>query len=136
MKWDFVVEEWLARLFDDAALMSLLDGRKIFPASANRPVKVPSVEYLMRYDREEEWLNVVGFQLDLFVRGIRNAAQVERRLRLLTHHDTSQELGDERVWFQFRDARSIDFPSDPGVVHRALDFECQSVREKYVPQGA
>ena len=136
MKWDIVVEKWLARLFADDALISLLDGRKIFAASANRPVKVPSVEWLMMYDTEGEWLNPVGFQVDIFARGVRMAAQMERRIRLLTHHDTSQDFSGERMWFLYQDARSIEFPSDPGVVHRALDFECQSVRAKYVSLGA
>ena len=136
MKWDIVVEKWLARLLADASLISLLDGKKIFVASANRPVKVPSVEWFMLYDHEEEWLNPVGFQVDIFARGMRNAAQIERRIRLLTHRDTSQDFDNERMWFLYRDARSIEFPSDPGVVHRALDFECQSVRGKYVQPGA
>lgn len=135
MRWDDVVEKWLARLFDDAALMSLLNGRKIFPASVNNPVIVPSVEYFMLYDREEEWLNVIGFQVDFWAK-LKTAAQIERRLRLLTHNDVSQDFEGERFWFQYRDARSIEFPSQPGVAHRALDFECHIVRAKYASNGA
>ena len=131
MKWDFVVEFWLARLYADAELMAFLGGEHIYPAGPKRPVVVPSVEYVMLDDREGEWLNPIGIQVDYWARGMKKAQEIERRLRLLTHQDYGQELGGERLWMNYTDSRTIEYPNDPGVVHRALDFTIETVRLKY-----
>jgi hypothetical protein len=35
---------------------------------------------------------------------------------------------------RYQDARTLDYPSDAGVIHRTLDFEFEAVRGKYVGQ--
>jgi hypothetical protein len=131
VRWDTVLEFWLARLQADTALTSVLGASGlIYPAQAARPVRIPSVEYLMTFDREEENFNPIAVQVDFWAKGIKKAAQIERRIRTLTHRDVAQDLEGERLWMQFEDARSIEFPSDPGVQHRALDFVFTPVREQ------
>ena len=127
MRWDFVVIEWADRLAGDAAFMSLCQGNWRV-ASASTPVKIPSVEYLMTGDTESENFNAIRVQVDIFARGIRNAGLIEKRVRLLTHRDVGQVLGGERMWLQYQDARTVDFPSDPGVIHRIVDFQFTPLR--------
>jgi len=136
MQWDVLVTAWLARLNADTTLTGLLGGTgNIYPADASRPVKVPSLQYLVHNDHEEESFNPMGLRVDLFVRGATKAAQVERRVRQLSHRDAGQVLGTRRGWLRLLDASTLEFPSDPGVVHRALDFHLETVRSKYNTGG-
>lgn len=128
--------DWVERLNADAQLTALLGGEHIYPASASRPVRVPSMEWILLYDTEDEWTNPIGVQWDFWARGIRVAGLIEKRLRLLSHADYGQELGGERLWLRYRDGRSLEYPKEPGVVHRALDFEVEPVRSKYTSLGA
>lgn len=132
MRWDVIIAAWLERLLADAPLTSALDGNNVFPASANRPVGIPSVEYLFIGDREEELFNPFQIQVDFWCRGIKLAARVEQRLRLLSHKDTMQELGGEQLWITYLDGRQIEYPADPGVIHKSIDFEFKPFRDKYV----
>lgn len=132
MRWDYVIEFWTARLLADAALTSVMGySGFVYPGQAARPVKVPSIEYLMMGDVEEELFNPIQVQVDFWARGIKKAAQIERRIRVLTHSDVAQDLGGERMWLRYQDARTTDYPADPGVVHRILDFQFEPIREKY-----
>lgn len=128
MRWDEILEAWTDRLAADPALLQLLGGVHIYPAAAGRAVRVPSLEYLLLTDREDELFNPIGVQVDLFARGTKAAAQLERRVRVLTHHDVAQELAGERMWLQYLDGRSVSYEAEPGVVHRVLDFEFKPVR--------
>ena len=131
MRWDSVVVGWLARLNADAALTQALGGSHVYPAQASKPVRIPSVEYLIAYDTEGEWTNRIGFQVDYWATGVHQAKTIERRLRRLTHYDTAQYLDGERLWFRYVNGRTVEYTAAPGVVHRILDFECECVREKY-----
>lgn len=132
MRWDFVFEHCRTRLLADALLESVMDGTNfVYPAQAGREVTVPSIEYLLIYDREEELFNPIGLQVDFWIKGLAKARQVERRIRLLTHSDVGQDLGGERMWIRFLDGRQVLYPKDPGVVHKILDFEAKPMRELY-----
>jgi len=131
MRWDALLEGWTARMLADATLVGLLGGDHLYPGQASRPVRVPSVEYLMVGDRESELFNQVAVQVDLWARGITLAAQIERRIRALTHADVGQDLDGERVWLRYREGRTVDYPADPGVIHRVLEFEFEAVRAQY-----
>lgn len=128
MRWDAVIPDWVERLTSDALLIQHLEGNSVYPANASRPVRVPSVEYLMVGDRPTEIFSEIQVQVDVFARGLRVAGLIEKRIRLLTHKDVAQDLGGERMWLQYQDSRQVDFPSDPGVVHRILDFQFTPVR--------
>lgn len=128
MRWDAIIPDWIERLLADAALIQHLEGPRIYPANASRPVKVPSVEYLMVGDRPTEIFSEIQVQVDVFARGLRVAGLIEKRIRLLTHKDVAQDLGGERMWLQYQDSRHVEFPSDPGVTHRILDFQFTPAR--------
>jgi len=133
--WDVVVEAWLADLLADTALTTALGGAHIYPAQAARPVRVPSVEWLPIDDREEEIHNPILFQVDYWAKGTTLAATIERRLRRLTHRDVARVwmLDGEtlRLWTRYIDSRTHDYPADPGVLHRSLDFQIKPLREKW-----
>jgi hypothetical protein len=132
VRWDFIVEHWLARLVADPALISVMGSGSgwIGPSQASKPVKVPSIEYTLVYDTEAELFNRIGVQVDLWARGLAKAGQIERRVRRLTHRTVAQELGGERLWMRYQDSRTLDYPNDPGVFHRQVDFEFEAVVEE------
>lgn len=131
MRWDAVAVAWTDRLEADPALMQLLGGARIYPANASRPVEIPSVEYLPVVDQEGELFNTIRVQVDFWAHGTVNAWAIEKRLRLLTHHDTAQVLAGMRLWMRYLDGRTVEYPAAPGVVHRILDFEFELIRGKY-----
>ena len=101
MRWPFVREFWIARLVNDPDLISVMGYADfVFPASAAKPVKIPSIQYLKFGDTEEELFNPIRVQVDFWMRGKVKADQVGGRIYLLTHSDVAQELGGERMWMQ------------------------------------
>ena len=89
------------------------------------------MEWTLVGDTEDESFNPITVQLDYFARGVAQAATIERRIRQLTHRDTSRVLGTHRMWTRYLDSRNHDYPAEPGVVHRSLDFLFEPLRAKY-----
>ena len=132
MMWDVVLPAWLDLLEADADLIAELGGSYIYPAQSARPVRVPSVEYTLPItDIEEENFNPITVQVDYWARGAPKAAAIERRIRLITHRDTARVVGGCRMWTQYLDSRSHEYPAELGVVHRSLDVRLTPVRLKY-----
>lgn len=134
--WDVVVEDWLAQLVADTDLVAVLGAdiaTRITMAGSSLPVTVPSVQYLPIYDFEAENFNRFALQVDFWARGSADARLIESRLRVLTHRDVSYELGGRSIWSRFLDARSIQYPREPGVIHRSLDFEFETLRSRRQP---
>jgi hypothetical protein len=135
MMWDVVIEAWLADVLADDDLVTALGGTHIYPAQAARLVRVPSVEWLVIVDREEELHNPITVQVDYWAKGTTLAATIERRIRRLTHRDVARVWTFDgvqyRLWTRYIDSRTHDYPADPGVLHRSLDYEFRPLREKY-----
>jgi hypothetical protein len=120
---------WLTRLNADTTLNTLMGAGWLYPAGANRPVKVPSGEYSYSGNPDTEVFDPVFVRLDLFVQGSVKCGQVEQRIRDISHRKTAQTVGALRGWIRYLDSRDLDFPSTPGVVHRALDWTLETVRD-------
>ena len=75
--------------------------------------------------------NPITVQVDYWARGAPKAAAIERRIRLITHRDTARVVGGYRMWTQYLDSRSHEYPAELGVVHRSLDIRLTPVRLKY-----
>lgn len=133
MMWDRVAKAWVALLVGDAALLAALGGPHVYPASAARVIRIPSIDYQGFSDIELETFNPIQIQVDYFARGVGNAATIERRIRTLTHRDVRRTLGGLRLWTRYLDSRNHDYPTDAGVVHRSLDFLFEPLRAKYAP---
>jgi hypothetical protein len=136
MMWDVVLPAWVALLEADEPLIELLGGAHIYPASAARKVRVPSVEYSIVDDRETELFNPMRVQVDYWARGLEAAAAIERRIRMVTHRDVARELEvDEyeglRLWTRYMDSRTHPYPAEQGVVHRSMDFQIEPVRARF-----
>ena len=128
MRWDAVQDAVVAALQADSALVTELGGPYIYLASASRPVQIPSVEYMMVFDREVESLNPIMFQIDYFARGNAQARVIERRIRQVLHRDVRRSFAGSDCATLYEDSRDHDHP-EPGVVHRSLDFRFEPVRE-------
>lgn len=133
MWWDVLLPLWMARLSADTALVTLLGGDHIYPADAAKKVRIPSVQYLANSDRDRESFNVIDVQLDFWAKGTKQAGEIERRLRLLSHRDVGQQLGEYRVFLRYLDGRTLPYPAEPGVVHKQLDFTLELIRQQYAP---
>lgn len=132
MMWDLVVEAWLDLLEADTALETELGGDDhIYPAQSSRAARIPSVEWSLVGDLEEESFNPITIQVDIFAKNVRQMVTIERRIRLLTHRDTARVLGGLRMWTRYLDSRSHDYPAQPGAMHRSLDFQFEPLRAKY-----
>lgn len=132
-RWAVVMERWLARLNGSASITAIIGSAGFYPMSAARPAVIPSVEYLVYGDRETELFNLVSVRMHLYVRGQAAAIALEGAIRDLSHSDVEQDLGAGiRGWIRYSDGRDIDYPSEPGVVHRALDFDLETVRTTYL----
>lgn len=132
MMWDEILPLWVALLNGDAELVAELGGERIYPAQSARPVEIPSVEYTLPFsDVEEENFNPFTVQMDYWARGVPSAAVIERRIRAITHRDTAREIEGYRLWTQYQDSRSHEYPAELGVVHRSLDFRFTPLRDKY-----
>lgn len=127
MRWPWLVEAWTARLLADPALLQLLGGRHLYAMGSTRAIRIPSVQYLVVTDREEETFAPVRVQVDCWARTLSLEAQIERRIRALTHRNVFQMLEGERVLMRYMDGRTMPSPR-AGVVHRSLDFELEAVR--------
>ncbi|HEX5949365.1 MAG TPA: hypothetical protein VFZ96_00015 [Actinomycetota bacterium] len=92
---------------------------------------MPSIEYTVIDDREEELFNPIRVQVDVFAEDEAQCALLERTVRRLTHRDTARDLGGYRMWTRFLDARSHPYAHDPECVHRSTDFEFVPLRERY-----
>jgi hypothetical protein len=132
MMWHLVIPAWVALLEADTALVAALGGAgRIYPAQAATAVRIPSVEYLMVSDMEQELFNPILLQVDYWVKGINRAATIERHIRRLTHRDTARELGGMRLWTQYIDSRTLEYRAEVGVTHRSMDFRFTPLRAKY-----
>jgi hypothetical protein len=134
MMWQRVIPAWIAVLKADTALATALGGNHIYPAQAGRVARIPSVEYTLPLtDVEADALNRITIQVDYWARGVSAAATIEARLRTVTHSDTPRTMGTLKLWSRYVDSRTHEYPAEPGVTHRSLDFLFEVVRLKYQP---
>lgn len=134
MRWDDVARAVVAALAADTVLTTALgtdaDGDvPIYPANANRAVRVPSVEWFMVFDRYDESLNPMLMQVDYWAKGQASAVTIEARIRAVLHSDVRRTFAGVDCATLYDDSRTHDHP-DPGVVHRSLDFRFEPVRER------
>jgi hypothetical protein len=131
MMWHEVIPLWVAMLEADGTLIAALGGQRIYPAQAATPVRIPSVEWVVVTDNEEELFNPFIVQVDYWVKGVNRAAVIEARIRTLTHRDVARVMGDYRLWTRYLDSRTHEYTAEEGVTHRSLDFLFEPLRSKY-----
>ena len=130
MHWDAILPALSETLLADEELVAALGGPYVYPAQSSRPIRVPSVEVLMTGDQDGETFNVISVQFDYWARGMSRAAAIEQRLRAL-HWDVHRLLDGIPCWCRYLDSTSLAYPADPGVLHRALQFQLEVILGKY-----
>lgn len=129
MRWPDVMRALVARLEADAELMGLLGGPHIYRTQDIREVRVPSVAWTRVSDVEEETVEAVLIQWDLFARTEAGEEGVLRRLRALLASDTVEIVAGVRMWMRYDGGRELE-PPEPGTRHSALDVTYQPLRER------
>jgi hypothetical protein len=122
MLWDEVMgNAIIPMLEDDAELVGPtgLDGLYIFAAPASRPIRIPSVEWIIIGEQETEVFNPIDVQ---FV--------IERRIRARLTRDTRRTIAGINMSTLFTDSYVIDFLSQPGVTHKVLRYRLEPVRRR------
>jgi hypothetical protein len=92
-------------------------------------VRVPSVEWLIVSDTLTEVFNPITLQLDYWARHPTQAATIERRLRNRLHRATRRTLEGMDMSTTYEDSLTLESPM-PGVIHRALRFRIEPVRQR------
>jgi hypothetical protein len=133
LTWAAVVLDLvLPKLRDDALLLAALGGDHIYSAQSTRPVRVPSVEWLVLRNQIAEVFAPVELQLDYWARSPGSAAEIEERLLALVHSDRRVRVGDLETSALFEEGRTLE-AGQPGVIHRALRFRFDPVRSYPAP---
>jgi hypothetical protein len=125
-----MLEGVLPILNGDAQLIAALGGNHIYTAQSVRPVRVPSVEWIIVGDFVEEVFNPITLQLDYWAKGPGPAATIEERLRTLLHRETRRTFGGMDMSTLYEDSHTPDSPH-PGVIHRTLRFRFEPVRVRH-----
>lgn len=130
MNWPDVMTEITALLEGDADLMSVLGGAYIFEGQSTRPVRVPSIEWLLVGDIEEEVFNPITVQFDYWA-NIKDAPTIEGRLRMrLNRPGTFRVIGGIYMATLYEDGYEIEYPRGPGIKHKALRFNFIPLRRR------
>jgi hypothetical protein len=133
MMWpDVVLGLVLPKLRADTELIAALGGSHIFSAQATRPVRVPSIEWMVLDERYTENHAEAELQLDYWARNPGEAATIERRIIAVLHRETRRAVGDTTTIVRYVEGRTLE-AGQPGVIHRALRFAFDPVRR---PAGA
>lgn len=129
MIWDRVVLDWmLPTLRNDAALVAAIGGAEhIYTAQSTRPVRVPSVEWLVLDDALEEVMNPIRVQIDYWASNPGQIAKIERRIRAVLHRDTRRKVAGIDMATLY-DSSFTPESEMPGVIHRLLRFRFEPVR--------
>lgn len=131
MNWDVALEAWLNAVEGDADLTAALGGAHVYEAESGRKARVPSVEYSLITNPEDENTEGLELQVDIFARGMAQAVTLERRIRAVAHHDMPLVIGGMAMWSRhLGDARTLPYPAEEGVVHRTLGFMLEFARQE------
>lgn len=130
MRWPDVVTALLDTLEADAALSAII-GTAIYRSDDHRDFRVPSMEYTIISDVEEERFNPIRIQWDVFVRTDAHLIVCETRLRALMHHDLPTEIGGVKMWSQYAARQETQGLGD-GIRGSSTDFVYTPIRSRYV----
>jgi hypothetical protein len=132
MLWDEVMgNAIIPMLEDDAELVGPtgLDWLYIFAAPASRPIRIPSVEWIIIGEQETEVFNPIDVQFDIYARAP-ELYVIERRIRARLTRDTRRTIAGINMSTLFTDSYVIDFLSQPGVTHKVLRYRLEPVRRR------
>lgn len=130
MNWGEVMGNAIVPMLEDDAVLigaTGLAGKYIFAGQASRPVRIPSLEWVLIDDILTEVFNPMEVQFDYWAKNIEQAQVIEGRLRTLLHRDTRRVLAGINMSTLYLDSFTHEYPQ-PGITHRSLRFRFEPVR--------
>lgn len=128
MRWGEVVEALIAELEADASLLALLGGEsRIYPSDDPHAGSLPSIGYTVVTDEEEENLESVRIQWDIFGTEPEVLA-IERILRPLVTSRYPKTVQGLAMFLIPLAGRTLPSP-EPGTAHRTFDAIYQPAYE-------
>lgn len=132
MMSNVILDAWVAWMEASAAWVAIVGEKRIYPEQSSRAVQVPSAEYSIIWQREDELFWMMGVQIDLFGKSRSQVEQMESELYARTHRDTSRIIGGLRMWMMYDDGREGGNPRKAGeYFHKSVDYEMRALRKKY-----
>lgn len=130
MTWGEVMGEAVTPMLEgDAVLVATLGGKHIYAGQASRPVRIPSVEWVLTDDALTEVFNPLEAQFDYWAKNMEQAQIIESRLRFWLHRDTRRVLAGINMSTLYVDSFTHEYPQ-PGIMHRSLRFRFEPVRAR------
>lgn len=111
-----------------------LNGSHIYAASSSRPVRIPSMEWILLDDVETEVFNPIRVQFDIYGE-MEVVRVVERRVRARLTRNLRRVIGGINMSTIYQDSITLAYPAQPGIVHRALRFQFEPVRRRAVTES-
>lgn len=125
--WADVLEAVRTTLVGVGDLVALLPASRIRQVDAGEFV-VPSIEMTMLADTEQELVDVVTLQFDLWFDDWENLLEAERLVRKHVSSSLPMKLGDmPPMWALYRGGRVLG-PPDDGLYNRSFDIQYQPIR--------
>lgn len=127
MNWPDVMREIVLLLESDTELIDALGGAYIFPAPSTRPVRIPSIEWRIVSDYEEEVFNPITVQFDYWAKA--TEYRIETRLRVrLNRPGRFRTIGGIYMATLFEDSFDVEY--EPGFRHKMMRFQFIPLRRR------
>lgn len=130
MRWDVIIDAWLDPVAADSDVRSVLGNPPELWMVGERERAVPSCEWELISDIENENYEVTLVQLSFFVLKITDFVTLEQAVRRLCHHDTPIIRDGHELWSQLVGGGPLQGPDD-GTIRRRLDFRLTYLRSRY-----
>ncbi|MFW6012478.1 MAG: hypothetical protein ACOC92_02080 [bacterium] len=99
--------------------------------AGERPHEVPSWDWMMLVDLEEEVEGSQDFQFDLYAETAQSVRDAERALRRLLVRDRPYTLGGEWLRGEYIAGREFRGPESDQYFRRSLDIRLTTLRDRY-----
>ncbi len=129
MMWDAVMERVRDEILANATLVGIFSSA--FRMAGTGVQTVPSLEWTLISDLENELWAPMIIQFDLWTKDARSNREAELALRGLYHRDIPRVLADLRVWMEYNDGSQLATPDRSNIIGRAIRFKFTPLRRQY-----
>lgn len=128
LKWPVVIKKLVARIRNDATMVTLLGGQHIYRNRSRSRIQIPGIYWTHIYEVIHENTTEIKFQFDYWTNNVDTMAQVEAQMYALFHFDTNVNFDGLDLWSQYAGSRNVyedtaDVNEEEfGVVHKSSDY--------------
>lgn len=134
MMWDQVMLRVIEMINADPVLAEIYHGTLQQAGTAAQAV--PSIEWILITDIEDELWAPCVIQFDLWNRVAADCRRGEFRLRSMFHSNLQLIIGgDLQIWSQYTDGSMLATPDRSNIIGRALRFKFTPLRRQYALPG-